>query len=66
MTVEVDAEAGLGDIRFPTDLRKGVDIAADRHTRRTLGPAENSEPAGTLELGMGIGVGQLEVTRAAS
>ncbi|MEH0404830.1 PspC domain-containing protein [[Kitasatospora] papulosa] len=66
MTVKVDAEAGFGDIRFPTDLRKDIDIAPDRHTRRTLGPAEDSEPAGTLELGMGIGIGQLEVTRAAS
>ncbi|MEU1485195.1 PspC domain-containing protein [Streptomyces sp. NPDC005752] len=66
VTVKVDAEAGLGDIQFPTDLRKDVDIAPDRHTRRTIEPPRNSKPAGTVELGMGIGIGQLEVTRAAS
>ncbi|MFB4422468.1 PspC domain-containing protein [Streptomyces sp. QL37] len=66
VTVKVDAEAGLGDIRFPSDRRKDVDIAPDRRTRQTIGPAEDSEPAGTVELGMGVGIGQLEVTRAAS
>ncbi|MFJ8858279.1 PspC domain-containing protein [Streptomyces sp. NPDC102451] len=66
VTVKVDAEAGLGDVQFPSDLRKDVDIAPDRHTRQTLEPAENSKPAGTVELGMGVGIGQLEVIRAAS
>ncbi|WP_250287862.1 PspC domain-containing protein [Streptomyces atroolivaceus] len=66
VTVEVDAEAGLGDIQFPSDLRKDVDIAPDRRTERTLAPPKDSKPAGTVELGMGIGIGQLEVTRAAS
>ncbi|KPC80112.1 PspC domain-containing protein [Streptomyces sp. NRRL S-4] len=66
VTVEVDAETGLGDIQFPTDRRKDVDIAPDQRTRRTLMPPKGSKPAGTVELGMGIGIGQLEVTRAAS
>ena len=66
VTVKVDAEAGLGDIQFPSDRRKDVDIAPDRRTRRTIEPAEDSKPAGTVELGMGVGIGQLEVTRAAS
>ncbi|MFD3611608.1 PspC domain-containing protein [Streptomyces atroolivaceus] len=66
VTVEVDAEAGLGDIQFPSDLRKDVDVAPDRRTERTLAPPKDSKPAGTVELGMGIGIGQLEVTRAAS
>ncbi|MEV3933952.1 PspC domain-containing protein [Streptomyces sp. NPDC053728] len=66
VTVKVDAEAGLGDVRLPSDLRKDVDIAPDRHTRRTIVPTGDAPPAGTIELGMGIGVGQLEVTRAAS
>lgn len=66
VTVEVDAEAGLGDIQFPSARRKDVDIAPDRRARQTIEPAENSKPAGTVELGMGIGIGQLEVTRAAS
>ncbi|MFI8002011.1 PspC domain-containing protein [Streptomyces sp. NPDC086010] len=66
VTVRVDAEAGLGDIRFGADRRKGVDVAPDRHVRRTLAPPGDVKPAGTLELGMGVGIGQLEVTRAAS
>jgi len=66
VTVKVDAEAGLGDIQFPSDRRKDVDIAPDRRTLRTIEPPGNSEPAGTVELGMGIGIGQLEVIRAAS
>ncbi|MFJ8868179.1 PspC domain-containing protein [Streptomyces sp. NPDC102473] len=66
VTVEVDAEAGLGDVRFPSDPRKDVDVAPDRHTRRTVGPPGDGTSMGTIELGMGIGVGQLEVTRAAS
>ncbi|MGW0791659.1 PspC domain-containing protein [Streptomyces sp. NPDC002911] len=66
VTVKVDAEAGLGDIQFPSDQREDVDIAPDRRTRQTIRPAENSKPAGTVELGMRIGIGQLEVTRGAS
>jgi len=66
VTVKVDAEAGLGDIQFPSDLREDVDIAADRRTRKIIEPPGNSKPAGTVELGMGIGIGQLEVARAAS
>ncbi|MEU0137146.1 PspC domain-containing protein [Streptomyces sp. NPDC006296] len=65
-TVRVDAEAGLGDVRLSSDLRRDVDIGPDRRVRRTLDPPEGSEPAGTVELTLGIGVGQLEVTRAAS
>ncbi|MER5553149.1 PspC domain-containing protein [Streptomyces sp. NPDC002793] len=66
VTVKVVAEAGLGDIQFPSDRRKDVDIAPGRKTERTIEPSGDSKPAGTVELGMGIGIGQLEVTRAAS
>ncbi|MFE9728500.1 PspC domain-containing protein [Streptomyces sp. NPDC005794] len=66
VTVKVDAEVGLGDIQFPSDRRKDVDIAPDRRVRQTIERPENSEPAGTVELGVGLGIGQLEVTRAAS
>ncbi|MFB8031052.1 MULTISPECIES: PspC domain-containing protein [unclassified Streptomyces] len=68
VTVKVDAEAGLGDIQFPSDVRKDVDIAPDRHTRRTVLPSGDGPSAGTIELGVGIGIGigQLEVTRDAS
>ncbi|MEU5659882.1 PspC domain-containing protein [Streptomyces sp. NPDC047737] len=65
-TVKVDAEVGLGDVRFPADPRTDVRIAPDRHVRRTLAPPRGSEPAGTLELSVEVGVGQLEVIRASS
>ncbi|MEU5719520.1 PspC domain-containing protein [Streptomyces sp. NPDC020403] len=66
MTVKLDAKAGVGEIRLPSDVRTNVNIAADRHTRRTLGPVKGSAPAGTVELRMEVGVGVVEVTRAAS
>uniref|UniRef100_A0AAU3GY36 PspC domain-containing protein n=1 Tax=Streptomyces sp. NBC_01401 TaxID=2903854 RepID=A0AAU3GY36_9ACTN len=66
VTVKVDAEAGLGDIQFPSDVRKDVDIAPDRRAHRTIEPPEGSKPAGTVELDLEIAIGQLEVTRAAS
>ncbi|MEV6259754.1 PspC domain-containing protein [Streptomyces sp. NPDC051784] len=64
--VRVDAEVGLGDIRFPSDARDDVNIAADHHTRRTVDPPGGGRPTGTIELAMKAGVGQLEVTRATS
>ncbi|MFE3514881.1 PspC domain-containing protein [Streptomyces sp. NPDC059166] len=64
--VRVDAEVGLGDIRFPSDARDDVNIAADHHTRRTVDPPGGGRPTGTIELALKAGVGQLEVTRATS
>ncbi|MEU8705208.1 PspC domain-containing protein [Streptomyces sp. NPDC048565] len=66
VTVKVDAEAGLGDIQFPSDARQDVDIAPDRRAHRTIEPPEGSKPAGTVELDLEIAIGQLEVARAAS
>lgn len=66
MTVKLRAEVGLGDIQLPSDLREDVDVAPSRQTRQTLEPVNGSRPAGTLELSMEVGIGQLEVARAAS
>lgn len=66
MTVKLHAEAGLGDIQLPDGSHEDVDIAPNRRTRQTLEPVGGSKPAGTVELTMEVGVGQLEVTRAAS
>ncbi|MER5895698.1 PspC domain-containing protein [Streptomyces sp. NPDC001876] len=66
MTVKLRAEVGLGDIQLPSDLREDVDVAPSRQTRQTLEPVDGSRPAGTLELSMEVGIGQLEVARAAS
>ncbi|MET7642857.1 PspC domain-containing protein [Streptomyces sp. NPDC005426] len=65
-TVKVDARAGLGDITLPGDRRQSdVDIRPSQNEHRTLPPAAGSEPAGTVELDLEVGLGQVEVIRAA-
>ncbi|MFI9492644.1 PspC domain-containing protein [Streptomyces halstedii] len=66
VTVKVDAEAGLGDIRLFTPAPDGTRLATGLHTRQTFGPLEDSKPAGTVELALEVGIGQVEVTRATS
>ncbi|MEI7033067.1 PspC domain-containing protein [Streptomyces pratensis] len=66
VTVKVRAEAGLGEIRLEEGQRVQVRISSDASTRRTLPPPEGGEPAGTIELVLEVGVGQVEVTRAAA
>ncbi|WP_327177543.1 PspC domain-containing protein [Streptomyces sp. NBC_01335] len=66
-TVRVRAEVGLGDVTLPGDpAGQDVDIAPDRQTTRTLAPPRGADPAGTIELRLEVGLGQVEVTRAAS
>ncbi|MEU3219834.1 PspC domain-containing protein [Streptomyces sp. NPDC006971] len=74
VTVRLNARAGFGDITLPVD-RTGeapsgppgdVDVRPSRNEHRTLPPAPGSKPAGTVELTLEIGIGQVEVTRAAS
>ncbi len=66
VTVKLRAQAGLGDIRLPGDPPNDVDIAPDHSRLRTLTPRAGSAPAGTLDLELEVGLGQVEVTRAAS
>ncbi|MFI6646445.1 PspC domain-containing protein [Streptomyces sp. NPDC050529] len=67
VTVKVHARAGLGDITLPADRRQGdVDIRLSQNENRTLPPAAGSKPAGTVELDLEVGIGQVEVTRATS
>ncbi|MGW2839599.1 PspC domain-containing protein [Streptomyces sp. NPDC001493] len=66
-TVRVRAEVGLGDVTLPGDpAGQDIDIAPDRKTTRTLAPLKGADPAGTIELRLEVGLGQVEVTRAAS
>ncbi|MEW1688926.1 PspC domain-containing protein [Streptomyces sp. NPDC091265] len=66
-TVKVHARAGLGDITLPGEPRPGdVDVRPSQDERRTLPPAAGGTPAGTVELDLEVGIGQVEVTRAAS
>ncbi|MGY3680311.1 PspC domain-containing protein [Streptomyces sp. TE33382] len=67
VTLKVYAEAGLGDIRvLKAGPRQGVRIANDLKTERTYAPPKGSGPAGTVELRLEVGIGQVEVTRADS
>lgn len=66
VTVKVRAEAGLGEIRLEEGQRVQVRINSDQSSERTLPPPEGAKPAGTIELEVEVGVGQVEVSRAAS
>ncbi|MFI5754263.1 PspC domain-containing protein [Streptomyces sp. NPDC051569] len=66
VTVRVRATAGLGDIRLPGEPPNDVDISPDTSRQRTLSPRAGAAPAGTLELRLEVGLGQVEVSRAAS
>ncbi|WP_406496717.1 PspC domain-containing protein [Streptomyces sp. NBC_00846] len=74
VTVKVDARATLGDITLPLSRPSGapagkareVDVNPSQNEHRTLPPPPGSKPAGTVELTLEVGIGQVEVTRAAS
>lgn len=74
VTVKVDARATIGDITLPVSRpgapqagkAREVDVNPAQRERRTLPPPPGSRPAGTVELTLEVGIGQVEVTRAAS
>ncbi|MBL1081425.1 PspC domain-containing protein [Streptomyces actinomycinicus] len=66
VTVRMSIDVGVGDIRLPGDTRKDVDVEPGRHKDVTLAPAKGVKDPGTLDLTLGVGVGQVEVSRAAS
>ncbi|WP_055493239.1 PspC domain-containing protein [Streptomyces sp. TP-A0356] len=65
-TVKLTIDTGLGDIRLPGDSTKDVDVKPGRHKQVTLSPASGAKNTATLGLSLEVGVGQVEVTRAAS
>ncbi len=66
VTVKVRAEVGLGEVRLEEGQRVQVRIGNGESTERTLPPPKGTKPAGTVELDVEVGIGQVEVTRAAS
>ncbi|MFJ3233355.1 PspC domain-containing protein [Streptomyces sp. NPDC086787] len=66
VTVRLSIDVGVGDIQLPGDDKHDVDVAPGRHKDVTLSPASGSKKAGTLDIGVRVGVGQAEVRRAAS
>ncbi|CAM5258245.1 membrane protein [Streptomyces spiroverticillatus] len=66
VTVRVDMELGLGDIQLPGEGADNIDIRTDQQQVRTLMPPPGAKPAGTVDLRLEVGVGQVAVERAAS
>ncbi|MER8033691.1 PspC domain-containing protein [Streptomyces hydrogenans] len=66
VVVRLHAQVGLGDVQLPGQAPDDIDIAPDRDETRTLNPPAGTDPAGTLDLSLEVGLGQVEVTRAAS
>ena len=66
VVVKLHAEVGLGDVQLPGQPADDIDIAPDRVETRTIAPPAGTVPAGTLDLSLEVGIGQVEVTRAAS
>ncbi|MGW2747532.1 PspC domain-containing protein [Streptomyces sp. NPDC001450] len=65
-TVRMSIDVGVGDIRLPGENGKDVDVEPGRHRTVTLSPVKGGKDAGTLRLGLRVGVGEVEVSRAAS
>ncbi|MFF8838526.1 PspC domain-containing protein [Streptomyces sp. NPDC015130] len=64
--VKVHAEVGLGDLQLPGQAAEDIDISPDQEETHTIAPPAGTAPAGTLDLSLEVGIGQVEVTRAAS
>ncbi|WP_151477086.1 PspC domain-containing protein [Streptomyces albicerus] len=65
-TVRLVIEVGVGDIQLPGDDKQDVDVAPGKHKQLTLAPTDKAKDGGTLDLTLEVGIGQAEVTRAAS
>ncbi|MFD4956140.1 PspC domain-containing protein [Streptomyces sp. NPDC058451] len=65
VTVRANIEVGLGDIQLPGDSSQDVDVAPGRHQQVTLPATAGGKDAGTVDLRLHVGMGQVEVNRAA-
>jgi phage shock protein PspC (stress-responsive transcriptional regulator) len=69
VTVRLSVDVGVGDIQLPGDGKEDVDVAPGKHKEVTLPPTptgRNGGTGGTLDVALQVGVGQAEVSRAAS
>ncbi|MGW0336018.1 PspC domain-containing protein [Streptomyces sp. NPDC003011] len=66
LTVRLHIDVGVGDIQVPGDEKKDVDVQPGRFRQLTLSPGPGVRSAGTVDLDLQVGVGQAEVSRAAS
>ncbi|MGW1775285.1 PspC domain-containing protein [Streptomyces sp. NPDC002104] len=67
VTAKAEATIRLGDIQMPGDTSEDIRVRDRTETRtQTLPPESGTKAGGTIELHLSAGVGQVEVTRAAS
>ncbi|MFF1485709.1 PspC domain-containing protein [Streptomyces sp. NPDC058319] len=66
VTLRATIDVGVGDIQLPGDGSRDVDVAPGRSRQITLDPAEGVKGTGTVDLDLHVGIGQAEVSRAAS
>ncbi|WP_427166305.1 PspC domain-containing protein [Streptomyces sp. C1-1] len=66
VTVRLSIDVGVGDIQLPGERRQDVDVQPGKHKDVTLKPVKGGKNAGTLDLDLQVGLGQAEVSRAAS
>ncbi|MFI8350931.1 PspC domain-containing protein [Streptomyces sp. NPDC085596] len=65
-TAVLSIDVGVGDIRLPGDDGKDVDVRPGRHETANLAPDKSTKETGVLRIDLHVGVGQVEVSRAAS
>ncbi|MFE1950567.1 PspC domain-containing protein [Streptomyces sp. NPDC059524] len=63
--VELRLEVGVGDVRLPDDPSGDVDVRPDDDEKVTLPAARGSEDVGLIRVHVEVGLGQVEVSRAA-
>ncbi|MBB4891797.1 phage shock protein PspC (stress-responsive transcriptional regulator) [Streptomyces olivoverticillatus] len=66
VTAELTIEVGVGDIRLPGQERDDFGVRPGRQRHVTLRPPASHPSRGTLELRLKVGIGQVEVDRAAA
>ncbi|MEU0025183.1 PspC domain-containing protein [Streptomyces sp. NPDC006335] len=66
VTVKAVIDVGVGDIQLPGDDQQDVDVAPGKRKEVTLKPVSGTENTATLDIDLRVGIGQAEVSRAAS
>ncbi|TCR25114.1 PspC domain-containing protein [Streptomyces sp. BK205] len=66
VTVKASIDVGVGDIQLPGDDQRDVDVQPGKRKEVTLPATSDGKNAGTVDLDLRVGIGQAEVSRAAS
>ncbi|MEU6356971.1 PspC domain-containing protein [Streptomyces sp. NPDC047072] len=66
VTVKASIDVGVGDTQLPGDDQEDVDVEPGKHREVTLSPVSGGKNTATLDIDLRVGIGQAEVSRAAS